>query len=242
MVVIRTKSPLHKVFFKTSSGEGEFIGGMDAMLGQQADPLADERVREAHLAELEKARAEWEAETGRRVEEAMEQGIARGRQEAEGSIAQRGAELASVISSLAQAREKLLDDAEEAVLDMALAIARRFVEQSALLGDELIRQTIKDAVKMVTEKDRVVIRVNPDDLDEVRGHQDDIIFIGDGIGRLEVRGDKQVDRGGCVVETEAGNIDARIASRFGEIDKALRQAFNSRKAKGDDERAAEQPE
>jgi len=241
MVVIKTKSPISKVFFKTSSGGGEFISGMDAMLGQR-DPLDDERVRQALQAELDKARSEWEEESRRRVEEAREQGLTQGRQEAESAIAQRGSELASVISSLAQAREKLLDDAEQAVLDISLAIARRFIEQSALLGDELIRKTIKEAVKMVTEKEKVVIRVNPDDLDEVRGHLDDIIFIGDGIGRLEVRGDKQVDRGGCVVETEAGNIDARIASRFGEIDKALRQAFNSRKMKGAGEHSDEQPE
>jgi flagellar assembly protein FliH len=241
MVVIKTKSPIHKVFFKTSSGEGEFISGMDAMLGQ-TDPLDDELVQQALQEKLDEARAEWRAETERMVSGAREEGIAQGRQEAEGSIAQRGAELAGVISSLAQARDKLLDDAEESVLEMSLAIARRFVGQSALLGDELIRKTIKDAVKMVTEKDKVVIRVNPDDLEEVRGHQDDIIFIGDGINRLEVRGDKQVDRGGCVVETEAGNIDARIASRFDEIDKALRQAFNNRKAKGEDEQPAEQSE
>jgi flagellar assembly protein FliH len=241
MVVIKTRAPISKVFVKTSSGGGEFVEGMDVML-RQADPLDDERVQAALKAELDQARAEWEAETARRVDEAREQGMARGRQEAEGVISQRGAELASVMASLIQAREKLLDDSEQAVLDISLAIARRFVEQSALLGDELIRKSIKEAVKMVTEKDKVVIRVNPDDLDEVRGHQDDIIFIGDGIGRLEVRGDKHIDRGGCVIETEAGNIDARIASRFGEIDKAMRQAFNSRKAKATDEQGSEQPE
>ena len=142
MVVISTKAPIRKVFFKTSSGgDGEFISGMDAMLGQ-ADPLDDERVQQALQVELDKARAQWEEETGRKVSEALERGLAEGRTEGETTITQRAAELASVISSLVQAREKLLDDAEQAVLDMTLAIARRFVEQSALLSDEMIKKTI----------------------------------------------------------------------------------------------------
>lgn len=240
MVVIKTREPIRKVFFKTSSGGDEFISGL--VVDEPYDPLADEHVQQALSEQLEQARAEWEQEAEQKTAEAMELGRQQGRQEAESTIEIRSAELASVISSLAQAREKLLDDAEQAVLDMTMAIARRFVEQSALLGDELIRKTIKDAVKMVTEKDKVVIRVNPDDLDEVRGHQDDIIFIGDGIGRLEIRGDKKVDRGGCVVETEAGNIDARIASRFDQLDKAIRQAYDRRKAEDPDEQEEKQHE
>lgn len=240
MVVIKTGQPIRKVFFKTSSGGDEFISGLN--VAESYDPLSDERVKQALSEQLEQARSQWEQEAQQRVGEATELGKQQGRQEAESAAEIRAAELASVISSLVQAREKLLDDSEQAVLEMTLAIARRFVEQSALLGDELIRKSIKDAVKMVTEKDKVIIRVNPDDLDEVRGHQDDIIFIGDGIGRLEVRGDKKVDRGGCVVETEAGNIDARIASRFEQLDKAIREAYNKRKAEGTDEQTAEQNE
>ena len=240
MVVIKTREPIRKVFFKTSSGGDEFISGL--VVAESYDPFADERVRQALSEQLEQARTSWEREAEQKAAEAMELGRNQGREEAESTIEIRSAELASVISSLAQAREKLLDDAEQAVLDMTMAIARRFVEQSALLGDELIRKTIKDAVKMVTEKEKVIIRVNPEDLDEVRGHQDDIIFIGDGIGRLEVRGDKKVDRGGCVVETVAGNIDARIASRFEQLDKAIRQAYVRRKTQSTDEQEEEQHE
>ena len=110
---------------------------------------------------------------------------------------------------------------------MSLAIARKFVDTAVVMNSDLIKKTIKSAVKMVTEKDKVIIRINPADLEEVRAHQDDIIFIGDGIGKLEIRPDKKVDRGGCVVETEAGNIDARIESRFAEIEKTLKQAFGN---------------
>ncbi|MBW7995067.1 MAG: hypothetical protein FVQ81_00560 [Candidatus Glassbacteria bacterium] len=241
MVVIKTKTPISKVFCKTSSSDAEFISGIDVM-ERKPDPLAGEEVQQALRRELEQARSQWEQEAELKTAEAYERGREQGCEEAEGAIEQRAAELASVISSLAQAREKLLDDTEQAVLEMSLAIARRFIEQSALLSDELIRNTIKDAVKMVTEKEKVVIRVNPDDLDEVRSHQDDIIFIGDGIGRLEVRGDKQIERGGCVIETEAGNIDARIASRFEELDKAIRQVYNDRKSGGGDEPGSEKQE
>lgn len=223
MVVIKTKTPLRRVFYKESDGE-EFTA-LELFGQPPEDPLADERVQQALEEKLAAARSEFEAELGQKELEAFERGKKEGEVSAQKQIQERAAQLASVISSLEQARQMILAQAEDTVLELALEVARKFVESSALYGNELIKQTIKSAVKMVTEKDRVIIRINPDDLEEVRAHQDDIIFIGDGIGKLEIRPDKKVDRGGCVVETEAGNIDARISSRFAELEKALKQAF-----------------
>jgi len=225
MVVIKTKTPLRRVFFKEPAGEG--FSGIEMIDEPQADPLADERMRQALEEKLAEARAEFEAELKEKEDQAFERGKKEGEEAARQEIETRAAQLASVISSLDQARQMILSQAEETVLELSLAVARRFVESSALYGNDLIKQTIKSAVKMVTEKEKVIIRINPDDLEQVRAHQDDIIFIGDGIGKLEIRPDKKVDRGGCVVETEAGNIDARIESRFAEIEKAMKQVFQA---------------
>ena len=228
MVVIKTTAPIKKVFIKniaqdSGNSEGEF-SELEFTPVEQVAPQEDERVKEYLEEKLAEARTQWEEETEQKVKEAYEKGKEEGAS-AEEKISEKVAQLAGIIESLKEARQTLLKEAETVVVDMSLAIARKFVDTAAVVNSDLIKKTIKAAVKMVTEKDKVVIRINPEDHEEVRAHQDDIIFIGNGIGKLEIRPDKKVERGGCVVETEAGNIDARIESRFSEIEKALKQAF-----------------
>jgi len=228
MVVIKTTAPIKKVFIKniaqdSGNSEGEF-SELEFTPVEQVALQEDERVKEYLEEKLAEARTQWEEETEQKVKEAYEKGKEEGAS-AEEKISEKVAQLAGIIESLKEARQTLLKEAETVVVDMSLAIARKFVDTAAVVNSDLIKKTIKAAVKMVTEKDKVVIRINPEDHEEVRAHQDDIIFIGNGIGKLEIRPDKKVERGGCVVETEAGNIDARIESRFSEIEKALKQAF-----------------
>lgn len=233
MIVIKTGKPLRKVFLKTGeevvAGEGEFqetdFGTLESV---SAAEVYDRETLESMIEErLAAERTEWQAEAEKRSREALEKGRAEGHAEAEAKLAARAKVFEELIASLSDGREELMRKAESTVVDLALAIARRFVDVAADSGKEVIKQSIKSAVRLVTEKDKLVLRVNPDDLEEVRRHQDDIIFIGDGIGKLDVRPDKQVRRGGCVIETDAGNIDARLDTRMAEIEKSLRQVFHT---------------
>jgi len=45
----------------------------------------------------------------------------------------------------------------------------------------------------------------------------------DGIQKIEVIADRRVKRGGCVLETSVGNVDARIQSQLSEIGNSLRE-------------------
>ncbi|HUU27101.1 MAG TPA: FliH/SctL family protein [archaeon] len=234
MIVLKTKAPLKRVFIKSSPEVTEFVETQIQDISSEVqspadDPQVLERIEKLAEERLEEVRAQSEKEAAGKIKEAYEKGKAEGAARAQEEIAQRAGELASVIAALKEARENLLREAEKEVVDLVLAVARKFVNSAALMGNDLIKQTIKSAVKMITEKEKVIIRINPDDLEEVRAHQDDIIFVSDGIGKLEIRADKSIDRGGCVVETEAGNIDARIESRFSELEKALRQVYGNGK-------------
>lgn len=231
MAVIKTGAPIKRVFIKSlvqdSGYSEEEFSELEFTPVEQVALQDDERVKEYLEEKLAEARAQWEEETEQKVREAYEKGKEEGSSVAEEKISEKVTQLAGVIESLQGAHQRILKEAETVVVDMSLAIARKFIDTAAVINSDLIKKTIKAAVKMVTEKDKVIIRINPEDHEEVRAHLDDIIFIGDGIGKLDIRPDKKVDRGGCVVETEAGNIDARIESRFAEIEKALKQAYGN---------------
>ncbi len=70
------------------------------------------------------------------------------------------------------------------------------------------------------EKESVTVRVNPGDLERMREHRDELLSNGE-IKNFRVVEDQRVDRGGVVVETDGGTIDARISTQVNEAKRVL---------------------
>ena len=117
-------------------------------------------------------------------------------------------------------RHKLIADAEPELVRLALGIAERVLHQQVALDRGVVIEMAKTAISRLIERDSVTVRVNPADLERMREHRDELIAIGD-IKNLRVVEDKRVDRGGVVVETDAGTIDARIGTQLEEARKVL---------------------
>jgi flagellar assembly protein FliH len=64
------------------------------------------------------------------------------------------------------------------------------------------------------------VRVNPGDLEQIREHREELLSNGE-IKNLRVVEDQRVDRGGVVVETDGGTIDARISTQVNEAKRVL---------------------
>ena len=224
MTVIKTGKPVKRVFVR-EDGEGWDIGFQPIEDSFEDMGFNEEQFKKLLDERLVAARTEWEQEVELREAESYEKGRVQGEQAARADLTEELEKLNMIVRGITEGFDRLSAEAQEACVDIAIEINRRFVHTIAENSSDLIKETIKSAVRMATEKEKVVIRVNPADLDEVREHQDDIIFIGDGISRLEIRPDKLVDRGGCIVETEAGNIDARLETRFAELEKSLKDSL-----------------
>ena len=67
----------------------------------------------------------------------------------------------------------------------------------------------------------MIIRVNPDDLEAVRRHRNDWLESLESIDHLLIESDPTVTRGGCVVETPIGDVDAQIEERLDRVRNAL---------------------
>jgi flagellar assembly protein FliH len=67
----------------------------------------------------------------------------------------------------------------------------------------------------------VTLKVNPKDLDLVREHRKEWVEAVEGMGTLTVEADPAIARGGCVLETDAGDVDARVEERLAMLNTAL---------------------
>ncbi len=117
----------------------------------------------------------------------------------------------------------------EVVIRLAGIIAKKILKKETE-SESIIEQTIGDALSQVIAAQKIAIRVNPDDLhliEKAGATESDLRF-----SKIRFEADPTIEKGGCIVETEIGNVDARISSQLDEI---LRQLeLNFVKSENDD--------
>ena len=185
--------------------------------GAAISPEARERDLRGTIQELERrleAQAQAHAEELRRTEAEVIEAMTRRVEEAVSAFG-------SMVRDFHAQREDLLKSAEEAVVRLAVTLARRIVGDAIQIDDEVVLETVRSALGHVQEKEAVVVRVNPRDLKIVREHGSEWLSIVEGTGSLEIVEDERVRPGGCLVETEAGNVEAQIEKQIQTLEKAL---------------------
>lgn len=115
-------------------------------------------------------------------------------------------------------REKFYKEAENEVIKLVMAMAEKVIGK--IVEDR--PEVIKDVVRQALERsigDRITVRVNPEDYKTIQNLEFKDVL--DRTKRLHFKEDEAVSKGGCVVETEVGTIDAQIETQMEAIKKAL---------------------
>jgi flagellar assembly protein FliH len=108
---------------------------------------------------------------------------------------------------------------ENKVLDFSFFIAEKIVRRE-ILRESIINESLKESIKKVLGANNVIIKLNQEDLDILSDESQKVLNNGS-FSRIAFEADNRIDIGGCIVETEIGNVDARIPSQLNEIKKVL---------------------
>lgn len=170
------------------------------------------------LAELEEQRREV-------LEHARTEGYEAGLAEARAGLAPAAQTLAETLDRLGDAFEERQHVLERRAVELALFVADRVVGEALGVRPELVLSTVAGALRTVAERDRLVVEVNPEDVLLVQGSIDELAGRVGGIHRLEIVGERRVPRGGCVVRTVEGEVDARLGEKLDLAREALVDAL-----------------
>lgn len=171
----------------------------------QAEALREAAWQEGFHAGSLEARAAVEAEL--RAEWAVRQDALR--QELDGIAADIGA-----------ARAKLWRSQESEMVALALDIAKQVIK-TEVSQPAVVQAVLANALRRITDKDNVRVRVSVSDAPRVKEAREDLMEIVDGLRFIEIVEDRRVGDGGCVIETNAGTIDAKIETQIAEVARAL---------------------
>jgi len=152
--------------------------------------------------------------------EALAAGHAEGLAAADREMSEMMATMRNLVDMARIERHKLMESAEPELVRLAVGIAERVLHQQIALDRGVVVEMAKVAIGRLVEKESVTVRVNPADLERMREHRDELLSNGE-IKNFRVVEDQRVDRGGVVVETDGGTIDARISTQVNEAKRVL---------------------
>ena len=113
-----------------------------------------------------------------------------------------------------------MESAEPELVRLAIGIAERVLHQQIALDRGVVVEMAKVAIARLVDKESITVRVNPGDIERMKEHRDELLDSGE-IKNFRVVEDQRVDRGGVLVETDGGTIDARISTQLNEAKRLL---------------------
>jgi flagellar assembly protein FliH len=124
--------------------------------------------------------------------------------------------VAQTIEELGGLRQTLIHETEREMVQLALTLARRVVHREVTLDPELAAALAHVALERLGTTTPATIRLNPEDYTVVA--QDSGRWGGQ---TVTVVPDPSISRGGCLVESAFGSVDATIETQFDELSRAL---------------------
>lgn len=126
-----------------------------------------------------------------------------------------------MLEAVMQRREEILRDTETQIVELVILMSRKVVKIISENHKNVIMANVMAALKKVRTRGEVTLRVNLEDVKLTSEHADDFIKYVEKVEGVTVLEDSAVEKGGCIVETDFGAIDARISSQLTELENKI---------------------
>jgi len=186
----------------------------------EADKIIEEANKKAAEIELD-ARASFEDERKDAEEEGRTEGREAGFIEGKAEVDRLVERTQTVLQRAQDKRTEILEETEQEIISLVLLIARKVIKVISESQRNVVISNVVQALRKVKGRGNIIIRVNMVDLKLTTEHTKDFINLVEGAKSIQVVEDTSVDEGGCIIETDFGEIDARIASQLAELESKI---------------------
>lgn len=121
-----------------------------------------------------------------------------------------------VIESLRRAVPDVIQQTENTLFQIALESAKKIVA-GIPIEPGLVEAVVREAVLQTKETAEILVQLNPDDLALLRKNQSPILQGLPEAGPLKFISSSEINRGGCLVQTRFGLLDARRETKLEQL-------------------------
>lgn len=125
------------------------------------------------------------------------------------------------ILALDKELKHLREEIQKKILPLSLTAARKIIGEELRLHPDRIVDIVLTSLKPVTQHRKIIIYVNKNDLPAIEENKNKIRKLFEHLDSLSIQERNDIEPGGCMIETEAGIINAQLENQW----RALESAF-----------------
>lgn len=137
----------------------------------------------------------------------------------EGELLKQSEEFYNIISTFEETINKYHVNFNKLVINVSQKIAEKIIRRE-LNEKTIIEEILQQSIHKIIGANEVIIKLHTQDF-EILNKNDKVKIMTQGMNHIKFETDNNIEVGGCLIETEIGNLDARISSQINEITKAL---------------------
>ena len=133
--------------------------------------------------------------------------------------------LQEVLRQLYNIRKETHQKIEKEVVDLALTIARKVICQEVTIDREIVVCVAREALAKIEDPGEIKIKMSPSDLQFIKETQTQLSNMLQNIDNVTLEAAENIQSGGCIIETDLGEIDARIEKQLQAVEESFSAAM-----------------
>jgi flagellar assembly protein FliH len=125
-----------------------------------------------------------------------------------------------ILESLQRTLPQIAHEAESSLLEIALESAKKIIAGMPV-DPAMVEAVVREALRQTEDTAEIVIQLHPEDLALLRQHQSPLLNGLPEVGPLRFVNSSEISRGGCIIQTRFGVIDARRETKFEQLRQSL---------------------
>jgi len=189
---------------------------------EQAKSEAGKIIQEAHTTQ-ENLKQSALSEVESIKTKAYEEGLQKGEEEAKKECSKLISTASGILEQANKLKSQALKFAERDMVEIVLLIANKILETKIELDKKVVLKTIQRALKKVEDMEKIKLIINPEDFPEIQKQKEWLFGKLSSEAGFKIIKDSLIEKGGCLIETNQGNIDATISGQLNEIAQEMRR-------------------
>jgi flagellar assembly protein FliH len=129
--------------------------------------------------------------------------------------------LANSMRELDRLKNGCLEGNQEKILNLVFSVTEKIINREISTNRDIVHGVLKSAIKQVLDKEGIIVRLHPEDYRYMMETNPGIIDGFDDIRSMSIVEDSTIRRGGVVIDTSSGEVDARLDQQLLEVRKAM---------------------
>lgn len=167
---------------------------------------------------IDKAIQEAQNKAQQILEQAYNQGYSQGYNEAKSKLEQeyhqKIQELQEQIKNMLNLKESLVKEMEKDIVELAIKVAEKVINKKIEEEPELVSNYLIELLPKIEQARNITIWINPNEIEYVRLSKEKFKNLVEDVENINIAPDSRIEKGGCIIETNFGKIDARISTKL----------------------------